>query len=171
LTVRGYVFPGLETSCELVPGVDWFAASSCSGGGAGLPERFWVAAGLRGGTRATRAAIDVNGTLWVQLGPQVASPLAMAAPLSLRNVGAQLALAALDRGELVVTSEPVAPGEADAVVVRSLAPGLPVVYRADRLPGGVRALAAGDVDGDGRAEIVAAVRDRAAHRTEIWIVN
>jgi hypothetical protein len=164
---RGFAFPGVEASCELAPGVDWFTAAGCSAG-AGLPERFWAAAGLRGGARATRAAVDVNGTLWVQLGPAIAAPMA---PLSLRGVGAQLALAALDRGEFVVTSEPVQPGEADAVVVRALTAGLPVVYRADRLPGGVRALAAGDVDGDGHGEIVAAIRDRAARRTELWIVN
>ena len=92
-------------------------------------------------------------------------------PLTVRGVGAQVALVALDRGEFVATSEPVQAGEADAIVVRALGAGLPVAYRVDRLPGNVRALAAGDVDGDGRAEIVAAVRDRAARRTELWMVN
>jgi hypothetical protein len=164
---RGFAFPGLDVSCELTPGVDWFTAAGCTPA-TGLPERFWVAAGLRGGARATRAAIDPTGTLWVQLGPTLTTPLA---PLTLRGVGAQLALAVLERGEFVAVSEPVQPGDADAVVVHALAPGLPVSYRLDRLPGGVRALAAGDVDGDGRAEIIAAVRDRAARRTELWIVN
>ena len=164
---RGYAFAGLTASCELTPGVDWFAAASCSAAG-GLPERFWVAAGLRGGARPVKAAIDPAGTLWVQLGP---APLAPMAPLSLRGVGAQLALVALDRGELVATAEPVAAGEPDAIVLRALQAGLPVVHRVDRLPGGVRALGAGDVDGDGRAELVAAVRDDAARRTELWIVN
>jgi hypothetical protein len=89
----------------------------------------------------------------------------------LHGVGAQLALGALDRGELVAASEPVTPGEPDAIVLRSLQAGLPVVHRVDRLPGGVRALGAGDVDGDGRIEFVAAVRDDAARRTELWIVN
>ncbi|MCA1665706.1 MAG: hypothetical protein LC659_15800, partial [Myxococcales bacterium] len=94
-----------------------------------------------------------------------------AMPLTVRGVGAQVALIASDRGELVATSEPVQAGEADAIVVRALSVGLPVVYRVDRLPGNVRALAAGDVDGDGKPEIVAAVRDRAARRTELWMVN
>jgi hypothetical protein len=160
---RGYAFPGLTAPCELAPGVDWFTCNA-----AGLPERSWVAAGLRGGARPVKAAIDPAGTLWVQLGPAPATPIA---PLSLHGVGAQLALAVLDRGELVATSEPVAPGEADAIVVRALQAGLPVVHRVDRLPGSVRALGAGDVDGDGRAEIVAAVRDDAARRTELWLVN
>jgi hypothetical protein len=159
---RGYAFPGVAASCELASGVDWFA------GCAGLPDRVWSVAGLRGGARATRAAVDATGTLWVALGAAGAAP---AMPLTVRGVGAQVALVALDRGEFVATSEPVQPGEGDAIVVRALAGGLPVVHRVDRLPGNVRALAAGDVDGDGRAELVAAVRDRAAHRTELWMVN
>jgi hypothetical protein len=165
--VRGFAFPGVATSCELAPGVDWFAASSCAPS-AGLPERFWTVAGLRGGARAARAAIDPAGTLWVVLGAAATAP---ALPLTVRGVGAQVALVALDRGEFVATSEPVQAGEADAIVVRALAAGLPVAYRVDRLPGNVRALAAGDVDNDGKAEIVAAVRDRAARRTELWMVN
>ena len=168
LPARGYVFPGVTTACELAAGgVDWFAAAGCAPSG-GLPERFWSVAGLRGGARAARAAIDPAGTLWVSLGAAATAP---AMPLTVRGVGAQVALVALDRGEFVATSEPVQAGEADAVVVRALTAGLPVAYRADRLPGNVRALAAGDVDGDGKAEIVAAVRDRAARRTELWMVN
>ncbi len=165
IAARGFAFPGMAATCELSPGVDWFAGASCLPA-AGLPERFWTVAGLRGGARPARAAIDPSGTLWVALGAA-----AQALPLTVHGVGAQVALVALDRGEFVATSEPVQPGEADAIVVRALTAGLPVAYRADRLPGNVRALAAGDVDGDGRAEIVAAVRDRAARRTELWMVN
>jgi len=171
IVARGWSFPGVAATCELPAGVDVFAAAGCTPA-TGLPEHFWTVAGLRGGARPARAApmaaIDPAGTLWVSLG---ASALAPAMPLTVRGVGAQVALVALDRGEFVATSEPVQPGEADAIVVRALAAGLPVAYRADRLPGNVRALAAGDVDGDGRAELVAAVRDRAARRTELWMVN
>ena len=167
LPARGYAFPGVATACELVAGVDWFAGAGCAPSG-GLPERFWTVAGMRGGGRAARAAVDPSGTLWVALGAAATAP---AMPLTVRGVGAQVALVSLDCGEFVATSEPVQAGEADAVVVRALAAGLPVAYRVDRLPGNVRALAAGDVDGDGKAEIVAAVRDRAARRTELWMVN
>ena len=164
---HGFVFPGIAATCELMPGVDWFVGASCVPQ-VGLPERFWSAAGLRGAVHPARAAVDASGTLWVTLGAAAMGP---ALPLMVRGVGAQVALVALDRGEFVATSEPVQPGEADAIVVRALAAGLPIVYRVDRLPGNVRALAAGDVDHDGKAEIVAAVRDRTARRTELWMVN
>ena len=42
--------PASALSCELAPGVDLFAAAGCTPA-AGLPERFWTAAGLRGGAR------------------------------------------------------------------------------------------------------------------------
>ncbi len=173
---HGFAFPGIGARCELVAGVDWFAATACApgAGAAGLPERFWSVAGSRGSGHAARAVIDAAGTLSVQLAAPVASPSPASlpvAPLTVHGVGAQLALALLDRGEMLVTTEPVQPGEADAIVIRALTAGLPVVHRVDRLPGGVRALAAGDIDGDGRAELIAAVRDRAAGKTELWIVN
>ncbi len=164
---RGFSFPGLGGACERSPGVDWFAAESCGALAGLLPDKFWSAAGLRkGGARGgslASAAVLPGGILWLR-----ATSLA---PLQVRGVGAQVALAALDRGDVVAASEPVEPGEPDALVIRAIAPGAPVVHRVDRLPGNVRAIAAGDVDGDGRVEIVAAVRDDAARKTELWLVN
>jgi hypothetical protein len=156
--LRGFAFPGVPAATELEAGVDQFR-----GDGNALPERFWSAAGLRRAGAPLVAATSAPGVLWVRAGT--------AAPFVARGVGAQVTLAALERGELVATSEPVEPGEADAVVVRALAAGLPVVHRVDRLPGNVRALASGDLDGDGRAEIVAVVRDDAARRTELWMLR
>jgi hypothetical protein len=163
---RGYAFPGFEGACELEPGVDWFTAQSCGAEASGLPERFWSAAIYRGGGRVVRAAVDPLGVAWVKGAGPTGDP-----PLKVSGVGAQIALAALERGEVLVTTEAVVPGEPDAVVLRALKPGLPVIERIDRLPGGVVALAAGDIDGDGRGEIVVAVRDRAHARTELWIVE
>jgi len=156
--LHGFAFPGVSGAAELIGGLDSFA-----GDGNALPERFWAAAGLRRPGAPLTAATVAPGELWVRAGS--------APPFTARGAGAQVALASLERGELVATSAPVEPGEADAIVVRAVAAGLPVVHRLDRLPGNVRALAAGDVDGDGRVELVAALRDDAAKKTELWLVR
>ena len=164
---RGFPLAGVG-ACELEPGLDVFSGACAQGL---VPERFWTAAALKRPSSDRAAAVaailpaaasESSGTLWLRL--------ADAPPVSVRGVGAQLALGSLDRGDVVVTSQPTE-GEPDGIVIRALDGMATPLHRLDRLPGAVRALALGDVDGDGRAEIVAAVRDDAAQRTELWLVN
>lgn len=158
---RGWALPGLKAACELEPGVDWFRGESCGAGE--LPERFYAAARLE--RRGVAAAVTprAGGTLWLRVGAEVWQVPGV--------VGAQLALASLERGDYVVTTERAFAAADEAIVVRGLEPGGPVAHRLERLPGLVRALGAGDVDGDGRAEIAAIVRDPASGRTELWLVQ
>src|SRR5262249_30467802 len=82
---------GWPSGCELEAGYDWFNCKQL------LTERFWTSALLQG-ARPARAAIVPPGVLWLQLQPG-------AAPSTTPGVGAQLAMAHLDRGDVVVTSE------------------------------------------------------------------
>jgi hypothetical protein len=164
--LRGYRLPGLDQPCDLAPGVDWFTAESC--GAPDLPERFWSAAALRRGSSSALAAIVPAsagaGVLWLK-------PSGAPKPVRIESrTGAQVAVAALARGEVVAISEPATAGEPDALIIRALTAEAPILHRIDRLPA-IRALAGGDTDGDGREEILAVVRDDATAKTDLWIVE
>jgi hypothetical protein len=172
---RGFPLDGLDGSCELAAGGDWFTPASCGRAGGTLPDRFWVAAELvrRDGTRAEAAIVpaSVEGREPTVRPPRLWVRDRGAAAVEIAGVGAQLAIGTLPRGEVVVTSDAVdGASAADAITLRALAPGLPVVHRLER-SGAVRAIAVGDADGDGRAEVVALVREGAGRRSELVLLQ
>jgi hypothetical protein len=89
------------------------------------------------------------------------------------GAGAALALADVDgdqRPELVTTAYR-APGDGDVLVVWRVGDGgaLTELGRGESLAGGIAAVTAGDLDGDGVAEPVAAARLPGSTRTDLWV--
>lgn len=156
----GFPVPGTAAVCALEPGANWLRGGACLPP-LPLPARVWAVAGLHGD--GVLAAVEPDGNLAI-LRP--GSP-----PVQVRGAGACVAVARLDRRLVVATSEPGRVGAADAVTVRDAAVGAAVLYRLDHLVGAVVALAAGDADRDGVEELVAAVRDRAASRSELILIR
>jgi len=163
-SVRGWPLPGFEGSCELAPQGDGFTAERCMGM-TNLPERFVAAAQLTrpDGTRVVAAVLP--GTTAAL--PTLTVRVGQGAAWEVRGSGAAVAVGGLKQGEVVAHSAPSMPGERDAVTLRGVSPGLPVVGRLDRISGSVRALAIGDLDGDGVAELWVWSRD-ATGRCELW---
>jgi hypothetical protein len=158
----------------LVPGRHLLDGTSIHGWEGELPAALWTARCSRGvvdATGVTLAALGVvsaDGAGFVALGPACGSAPCGQVALRFdlpRRVGAALAVGDLDRdGRVdVVTTEPSPPGVAEAVEVFELHERGPTsVYRTPPFTGGVVGAAIGDLEGDGVAEAVVAVRGVAA---------
>jgi hypothetical protein len=158
---------------ELVPGRNTFA-----GGGELPPALLGLACNddlVDGSGRRLRvlAALDTGGGL------AVTTTAARTQRFTLTGVGTAFAIADIDRDGQpeVVHAGAGAPGDADAVAVHTLPrvgtdgplTGKPVYRRG--FSGGVAAIVAADVDGDGDLEVMAAVRLAGAQRVDLWLLN
>jgi hypothetical protein len=163
-----------DRALELVPGRNTFA------GGGELPAALLGVACrddlVDSGGRRLRvlAALDTGGGLAV-----TTTSAARRQRFSLTGVGTAFAVADVDRDGQpeVVHAGAGAPGDADAVAVHTLPRvgtdgplvGKPVFRRG--FSGGVAAIVAADVDGDGDLEVMAAVRLAGAQRVDLWLLN
>jgi hypothetical protein len=142
-------YPTCAGPATLVPGLPLLA------GVPSLPERF-LSAGCGGGLTA---AVDAGGTL-------------RAGASAVADVGAAFAIADLDgdgTAELVASAyRP--PGTGDLLGVRRLDDGRPLRPPAT-VRGGVAAIAAGDLDGDGAIDAIAATRAPGASEVELWLLE
>lgn|GEM_PF-3578449 len=146
---RGFAFPGLE-KCEQMQGTDLFQC-------AGLADKVWTA-------QLVTLAV---GRITVVSGPGMASVTGVGGAPEL-VAGTQLAAGTLRHGDVVAFSDGKLRGEPDAITVRALTSGLPVVGRVERLFG-VRGLGFGVVDG---VPVLAAVaRDAVTKKSELWLVD
>jgi hypothetical protein len=164
---RGWPLAGFDGSCELAAQGDGFAAERCMGM-ANLPERFVAAAQMTrpDGTRVVAAVLP--GTTAAL--PTLTVRVGQGSAWEVRGSGVAVAVGGLKLGEVVAHSAPTLPGERDSVTLRGVSSGLPVVGRLDKITGAVRALAIGDLDGDGVAELWVWSRDTTG-RCELWRVD
>jgi hypothetical protein len=162
------------TTLELVPGRNTFAGTG------GLPPALLGLACRSdlvdgSGRRLTAlAALDTGGALAV-----TTTTVARSQRFVLAGVGTAFAIADVDRAgpPAGVHAGAGAPGDADAVAVHTLPRAgtdgplaeKPVFRRG--FSGGVAAIVAADVDGDGDLEVMAAVRLAGAQRVDLWLLN
>ena len=132
----------------------------------------------RGRKVRAEATVGVDGGLTLSVAtrcPPGASDCPADRTVRLDGAGVAFEVDAVDRdGTLeVITSAAGAPGDADAVQVRSLgAAGLSAKPRFKRgFSGGIAALGSGDVDGDGDRDVFAAVRLAGARKVDLWLLD
>ncbi len=166
-------FPLCTGAAELASGRDSF--------GDGATRRYAVRCteelvDPEGRALVAAAALGPGGGLEVELRARCAAgdggcpaPRTIAA----RGIGVAFAIADVDRDgrpELIAAADG-APGDPDQVTVYPLAGGAvgkPLFRR--KFTGGVAAIAAADLDGDGTVEVVAAVRLVGAARIDLWFL-
>jgi hypothetical protein len=127
---------------------------------------------LRDGQAATAVArLSVQGALQISVQPQCEAGCP-AHRYELTGVGVAFDLGDVDRdGDLdVAYAGAGAPGDPDAVRVVTAADPRRTLFRR-AFTGGVAAVALVDLDGDGAAEVIAAVRLPGSPRVDLWRLN
>jgi hypothetical protein len=160
-------------SAALADGVNWFPPDrlSLAPGWKGfvapaLPPRSLALECGRAANRNLLGAVADDGRLALFEAGAAAAPLS-----AVDQVGAAFELVDLDGdGAIeVVTSAWRAPGQGDALAVFDEKGA--AIHRGIALRGGVAAIAAGDFNGDGAADVAAFVRLVEATRGDLWVMQ
>ncbi len=161
---ESFPLAGGRVRCPIEPGVDWFARARCDRERERLPERFIaVASGAGSAEREILATVDDANVLTVFSAKSGPAQIA-------EGVGTQVIVLERDGRSWIVASEATRLGAPDGIDFRALDRGLAVERRIET-PAPVKAFAIGDLDGDGRVEVAAIVRDARAGWTELWLID
>jgi len=127
---------------------------------------------------AVMAVAGTDGRLLVQVRAErdcadAACTAAAAQNLTIPGVGTAVAVADVDRDGRpeVITAGAGAPGDPDQVSVYTIAAGQARRIHQKSFTGGVVGLVAADVDGNGAAEVFAAVRLLGSNRVDLWTLD
>jgi hypothetical protein len=158
-----------DDQVALIPGRNQFRLGSDAVFGARCPSDLTDRAGY---PLRIRAQLALTGALEVAVARCAAdaSDCRAAESYTIKDVGFAFELADIDRDgtpELIASSAS-APGDDDAIRVISLG-GKPLFKRV--FHGGVAGIAVADCDGNGTAEVIAAIRLPGATRVDLWRLN